>query len=316
MLAATSRATGRLLLVALMFLGWGLIVGALADYVGAEWLSLSPGSRHWQVWGTIIGIFIAAYPSFYWPGNPLPRYAGWLVGSTWIASLLDSARRLLRRSYRHLYQTADIIFCIGGPMLFITALVGWWVIDEVTASLLLLYLLVITLIGLVGIYNNLVRMLALGYFNGYWLVDDNKLSYPFEAPLVVFKNLRPLLPSDDLLPWVMVVLAGLLVAVLGCSTLRHKFTLPYYQSLHRLYRVFEKIPERSKLANFLLLLIIVLSIPLACVLINGLVPLINIHCFFAGLAIWCMDAHWMERLQQEPALSGDFRYFLSGDWRK
>jgi hypothetical protein len=316
MLAATARATGSALLVVLMFLGWGLIIGALVDYVAAEFLSLSAGSRPWQVWGTLIGILIAAYPSFYWSGNPLSPYADWLLRSAWMAVLIDSARRLLRRSYRHIYQAADIIFCIGGPMLFITALVGWWIIDEVTTPLLLLYLLVITIIGLLGIYNNMLRMLALGYFNGYWLVDDNRLSYPFEAPLVVYKNLRPFLPKDDFLPWVLVGLTSLLVAALSCSSLRLNFAFPHYQSLHRLYRVFEKTPERSMLANVLLLLIVLLSIPLACVLINGLVPVINIHCFFAAVAIWCMDAHWDERLQQEPALSGDFRYFLSGEWRK
>ena len=292
MLAATARATGSALLVVLMFLGWGLIIWALVDYVAAEFLSLSAGSRPWQVWGTLIGILIAAYPSFYWSGNPLSPYADWLLRSAWMAVLIDSARRLLRRSYRHIYQAADIIFCIGGPMLFIT------------------------IIGLLGIYNNMLRMLALGYFNGYWLVDDNRLSYPFEAPLVVYKNLRPFLPKDDFLPWVLVGLTSLLVAALSCSSLRLNFAFPHYQSLHRLYRVFEKTPERSMLANVLLLLIVLLSIPLACVLINGLVPVINIHCFFAAVAIWCMDAHWDERLQQEPALSGDFRYFLSGEWRK
>ncbi len=292
MLAATARATGSALLVVLMFLGWGLIIWALVDYVAAEFLSLSAGSRPWQVWGTLIGILIAAYPSFYWSGNPLSPYADWLLRSAWMAVLIDSARRLLRRSYRHIYQAADIIFCIGGPMLFIT------------------------IIGLLGIYNNMLRMLALGYFNGYWLVDDNRLSYPFEAPLVVYKNLRPFLPKDDFLPWVLVGLTSLLVAALSCSSLRLNFAFPYYQSLHRLYRVFEKTPERSMLANVLLLLIVLLSIPLACVLINGLVPVINIHCFFAAVAIWCMDAHRDERLQQEPALSGDFRYFLSGEWRK
>lgn len=71
MLAATARATGSAVLVVLMFLGWGLIIGALVDYVAAEFLSLSAGSRPWQVWGTLIGILIAAYPSFYWSGNPL-----------------------------------------------------------------------------------------------------------------------------------------------------------------------------------------------------------------------------------------------------
>ena len=63
-------------------------------------------------------------------------------------------------------------------------------LDEVNGAVLLLYLLLIGIIGVIGVYNNLVRMLAIGYFNGYWLVDDNMLSYPFVAPLRVYGNIN------------------------------------------------------------------------------------------------------------------------------
>ena len=68
-------------------------------------------------------------------------------------------------------------------MLVLTAFVGWWLIDEIDAVMLLFYLGLICLISVAGIYNNLVRMIAIGYFNGYWLIDLNMLSYLFEAPL-------------------------------------------------------------------------------------------------------------------------------------
>jgi hypothetical protein len=42
---------------------------------------------------------------------------------------------------------------------------------------------------------------------------------------------------------------------------------------------------------------------------------LNIHLFFVGTAIGLMGFCWKAVLDDEPALSGDVQYLLSGLWR-
>lgn len=89
-------------------------------------------------------------------------------------------------------------------------MVGWWLIEEISGPMLLFYMGLIGVIAIAGIYNNPVRMLALGYFNGYWIIDDNKLSYPFEAPMRVDETIELMLAQLGGALWPMMLIVGLL----------------------------------------------------------------------------------------------------------
>ena len=158
-------AIGRLVLLLFMLLGWALLSSASFDYLLATLFGLFATSKNSQIWAVLLGLTLSIYQTFYWRKNPLRR--GWLRLTKFSRPMALVGRgcnrlgRLLHTVYSHLYQTTDVLFCIGLPMLVITALVGWWLIDEVVLSSMVLYLCLLLAISITGIYS---RMLIL-----WWL---------------------------------------------------------------------------------------------------------------------------------------------------
>jgi hypothetical protein len=296
-----------------MILGWALLAVSLANYVTAQLGVLWPESRELQVWGVGLGVLLSGYQTFYWRENPLRGLIFQDAVDEGPASRLQKAVSalgcVLKRSYRLVFQTADVIFCVGAPLLIMTSLVGWWLIDEISHRLILIYLLLISTIAIVGVYNNLVRMLALGYFDGYWLVDDNRLSYPFEAPMRVYNNIQTMLAEigPDLWPLLSfsVLILCALYALLPSATKKSE------RSAARPKDESVRTDQRSRLTNGLAVGICLLAIPFGCLLLHTMVDLVNVYCFFAALLILLLDGLWRYEFEQEPALCGDCRHFLS-----
>ena len=67
----------------------------------------------------------------------------------------------------------------------------------------------------------------------------------------------------------------------------------------------------SLVTKLLVTAILLLGALAAALFVNAMVNLINIHFFFATLAIFWMDALWRAEFDQEPALCVDCRYLLS-----
>lgn len=314
MLAKALGALGTAMLLLLMFAGWGLLILSVAGYAGSSWgFSIS---KHQQVWASVVGLVLCGYQTFYWFKATMGRLRHSYLPLQWLHRFLLNVGAVIKKIYGHIFQAVDVLFCIGGPMLVVTALVGWWMVDEVNGSVLLLYLLLIGIIGVIGIYNNLVRMLAIGYFNGYWLVDDNMLSYPFVAPLRVYGNINIVGLETVPLPWLLAGMALLLLVVFIYCTRRRVLLSSNYTSLvNSVFIYLSKVPQRTLMANLLLLLIVMLSVLPLIVTVTWLIPVINIHCFYAAIVIWILDSLWCREFEEEPALCGDCRYLFSGDWR-
>ena len=314
MLAKALGALGTAMLLLLMFAGWGLVILSVAGYTGSGWgLSMN---KHQQVWVAMVGLALCGYQTFYWFKAPMALLRRSHLRLQWLHRFLVNIGAVIKQVYRHIFQAVDVLFCIGGPMLLVTALVGWWMLDEVNGAVLLLYLLLIGIIGVIGVYNNLVRMLAIGYFNGYWLVDDNMRSYPFVAPLRVYGNINIVGLEAVPLPWLLVGMGLLLLAVFICCTRQRSLLSSNYPSLvNSAFIYLSKAPQRTLMANLLLLLIVVLSVLPLIMTVNWLIPVINIHCFYAAIVIWILDSLWCREFEEEPALCGDCRYLFSGDWR-
>ena len=74
---------------------------------------------------------------------------------------------------------------------------------------------------------------------------------------------------------------------------------------------FDRLFKQSLVTKLLVMAIFLLGSVAAFVLVSAMLDLINIHCFFAALAIFWMDALWRAEFDLEPALCGDCRYLLS-----
>ena len=81
------------------------------------------------------------------------------------------------------------------------------------------------------------------------------------------------------------------------------------------FKLFEKMFDRSLVAKLIVVGIVFLAAPIYFIFVNSMQELINIHCFFAALIIFWMDACWRVEFELEPALCPDCRYLLSGEWR-
>ena len=303
-----------------MLAGWGLLIVASCDYLLGNLLGLFATSKQNQVWGLFSGAMLAIYPTFYWRRNPLKRC--WLKLKMHSAAALaigQACKRLgglLRRGYTYLYQLADVLFCIGLPMLVVTALVGWWLIDEINLISMVLYLCLLLAISITGIYSNAVRMLSLGYFNGYWFLDSDWLSFPFAAPMRVQQNIDRMVAEVGLalLPVLGVICLLLYLArsvafnADGLGLIRSNF-------FKRRLNIVKKKSDHSVWVRTLSLIALLVGISITFICVNSLIELLNIHLFFAASAIVFLDFCWKTRLSNEPALSGDVQYLLSGLWR-
>ena len=142
---------------------WCLFAIVLADYIVGDLAGLIDTSKQTQAWSLLL-LFVL------FVGTGL----GGLVSSVLIV-VQDLFASALRSVYVNVYLLADVLFCIGTPLLIISASAGWWLLPEVSYVSLLIYSCMISIIFFVGLCCNLVRLLSLGYFFGYWLVDDAML---------------------------------------------------------------------------------------------------------------------------------------------
>jgi len=317
MLAIARRSVVDILSLVLLCTGWGLLGLAFVDYLKSEFFGTLSGSRPMQIWCGLLGMAITGVITFCGRNQlleqVLPSLAARLPGCVFLQNCLSALGRLVKRLYSLLYQTADVIFCIGIPILVLTALVGWWLIEEIYGSMLLFYIGLIAIIAIAGIYNNPVRMLSLGYFNGYWIIDDNRLSFPFEAPLLVDQTLALMLDQLGGALWPMMIIIALLFYF--CYWLLTSRRFWFEQRQQTVGVSVETLFAQSLVAKLLVTAIALLGFLAAVIFVNAMVDLINVHCFFAALAIFWMDALWRVEFDQEPALCGDCRYLLSGEWR-
>ena len=194
MLVAAQRSLFFNSMLVLMSLGWTFLGLAAFAFIASELLNIMSGSRLRQIYGGLLGTGIASALTFSRGSQPIKALMCSITQSLPGSGLLARCREILtgalKQAYSVLFQTADVLFCIGAPLLAFTAGVGWWLIEDIDGPMLLFYIGLIIVISIAGIYNNLVRMLPLGYFNGCWLIDNSKLSYPFEAPLRVHETVE------------------------------------------------------------------------------------------------------------------------------
>lgn len=311
MLVKALGALGRAMLLLLMLSGWSLVILSVSGYAGSDW---GFSSKHQQVWAVLVGLTLCGYQTFYWFKAPMGLHRRNHLPLQLLERFLLNVGFVIKTVYRYMFQAVDVLFCLGGPLLVAAAMVGWWVVDEVNGSMLLLYLLLIGIICVTGVYNNLVRMLAVGYFNGYWLFDDNMLSYPFVAPLRIYGNINIVGLETVPLPWLLTAMGVLLLAVFICCTRQRSLLSSNYTSkLNLVFIYLSKAPRRTLMDNLLLLLIVMLSVLPLVVMVTWLISVINIHCFYPVLVIWILDSLWGCEFEEESKLCGDYRYLFSGD---
>lgn len=294
---------------------WCLFAIVLADYIVGDLAGLIDTSKQTQAWSLLL-LFVLSRSSSLRDTNLTIRQ--WFVGtglgglvSPVLIVVQDLFASALRSVYVNVYLLADVLFCIGTPLLIISASAGWWLLPEVSYVSLLIYSCMISIIFFVGLCCNLVRLLSLGYFFGYWLVDDAMLMYPFVAPAVVQQNIALIMTDalNTLLPAVGLVLIVYLLAR------RHGLQMIKAAISGDSNRGSQRILSRAFFSNYLLLGCLVMAIPLLAVITHTAISHINVHMLFVGLSIWVLDLYWQEDVASEPALSSDWRYFLKLSWK-
>ncbi|MGB0449459.1 MAG: hypothetical protein ACPGF6_02630, partial [Porticoccaceae bacterium] len=216
--------------------------------------------------------------------------------------------------YTNLYLLADVVFCVGAPLLIITASAGWWLLDEVSYLALLGYCCMISLIVFTGLYSNLVRLLSLGYFFGWWLLSEEMLLYPFLAPALVQENMAIMLGgfANSWLPVIGLLLSLFLLARRGRARLIEKDNGAENREIVRdLPGLFTRPFNRELFGSYLSIFCLLMAAPLGILILNNVIGYLNTHVLFAGFAIWIMDRLWQSDVVDEPALSSDFRYFTN-----
>ena len=294
------------ILVLIIVTAWTLFWALLLDYIGGDLAAaLPPVPVQAQVGLLLLVVMLSRSERLRRVNCSITQWLsgtalGALVGGK-IRHGRSLARSGLRSFYINLFLLADVLFCVGAPLLIVAASAGWWLIDDVSYVALLLYCCLISIIFFAGLCSNLVRLLALGYFFGYWLLSTDMLMYPFIAPAVVQANIANMMTDafNALLPAIgLVLIVYLLVRRHGVQIFSTSFNF-----------------SRNIFSNYLLLGCLIMATPLATIVANMLVVHINIHMLFFGLGIWILDNRWQEDAAREPALSSDWRYFLNLSWK-
>ena len=287
----------------------------MVDYIAGDLAGLFDTSRQSQAWSLLLLLALSRSSMLrvtnlrigQWLANSL---LGAIVGPV-LAAVRDVFASAMRSIYISVYLLADVVFCVGTPLLIISASAGWWLLPEVSYVSLLIYSCMISIIFFAGLYSNLVRLLALGYFFGYWLLDQAMLMYPFVAPAAAQQNIALIMTDafNALLPAVGLVLIVYLLAR------RHGLEMVKTAISTDSSCGAKQILSREFFSNYLLLGCLIMAIPLIVVISLSLIGHINVHMLFIGLGIWGLDRHWQEDVASEPALSSDWRYFLKLSWK-
>ena len=305
----------RALAVLVVIGAWSLLGIVLIDYMAGGLGGLVAICKQSQVWSLMLLIILSRSSTLKQTGNSIKQWwKGTAVGAYVVhesANLRALTSAVLRWFYINLYLLADVLFCVGAPLLIVSASAGWWLIDEVSYLALLIYSCMISLIFFAGLYSNLVRLLALGYFICYWLLAGDMLMYPFIAPAAVQKNIALLMTDsvNALLPAAgLVLIVYLLARRLGLSIIAKAFHQDSNQDSNQDF-------SRDIFSNYLLLGCLLMAIPLLVIITNTAISHINIHMLFVGLGIWLLDRYWQDDVANEPTLSSDCRYFLNLSWK-
>ncbi|UVW34217.1 hypothetical protein NYF23_09300 [SAR92 clade bacterium H455] len=305
----------RALAIFVVISGWCLFAIVLLDYIVGDLAGLIDTSRQTQTWSLLL-LFGLSHNSTLRETNLMIKQ--WFFG-TGIGALVtpvliaigDLFASALRSVYINIYLLADVLFCIGTPLLIISATAGWWLLPEVSYVSLLIYSCMISIIFFAGLCCNLVRLLSLGYFFGYWLVDESMLMYPFVAPAAVQENIALIMTDalNTLLPAVgLLLIVYLLARRHGLQMVKAAFSGDSARSSYLS-------SSRAFFSNYLLLGCLLMATPLIAVLTHTAISHINIHMLFVGLGIWALDLYWQDDVASEPALSSDWRYFLRLSWK-
>ena len=295
--------------------GWCLLAIVLVDYIAGDLAGLFDTSRQSQAWSLLLLLALSRSSTLratnlrigQWFTNSL---LGALVSPA-LTAVRDVFASALRSIYINVYLLADVVFCIGTPLLIISASAGWWLLPEVSYVSLLIYSCMISIIFFAGLCCNLVRLLALGYFFGYWLLDPAMLMYPFVAPAVVQQNIALIMTDalNALLPAVgLVLIVYLLARRHGLQMIKAAISTDSSGSSKWVF-------SRKFFSNYLLLGCLVMATLLVVVITHIGIGHINVHMLFIGLGIWALDRYWQEDVASEPALSSDWRYFLKLSWK-
>ena len=309
--------------------GWCLFAIVLVDYIVGDLAGLIDSSLQTQAWSLLLLFGLSRSPTLRVTNQTIRQwFAKTLLGAV-VGPVLTAIRGFfasaLRSVYINVYLLADVLFCVGSPLLIISASAGWWLLPEVSYVSLLVYCCMISIIFFWGLHSNLVRLLTLGYFFGYWLVADSLLMYPFIAPAAVQVNvalgmtdaLNALLPAVGL-----VLIVYLLARRHGLQTITQLFN-GHIRFNTASVKEIKREPDGSSsqdsnrdiLSNYLLLGCLLMAIPLAAVVTYTAISHINVHLLFDGLGIWALDLYWQHDVVNEPALSSDWRYFLKLSWK-
>jgi hypothetical protein len=316
----------RAVLVLIVVNAWFLFGIVVFDYLFGNLLGLFTTSIYTQAWAILLLVALSFSSALkarqlkiiqWYSTTGLGIYIAEKCSRN-ICSYRALVLRALRALYINLYLLADVIFCVGAPLLIISASAGWWLLEDVSYVALLGYCCMISLIVFAGLYSNLVRLLSLGYFFVYWLLSDSMLLYPFAAPALVQKNIATMLSGSvsGWLPVIGLVLIVYLLARKGRAKIIERSGWQSSKSLLReLFKLFPKRFNRQLFGNYLSLFCLLMAAPLVMLMLNSIIGYLNPHVLFAGFTIWMLDRLWQTDVVHEPALSMDCRYFVNLIWK-
>ena len=305
------------LLVLVVINAWFVFGMLVCDYLFGNLLGFFSTSIQTQAWAILLLAALSFSSALNAAQVNIKQWCSttgvgiYLLGS--VGRCQAIAAKILHVLYINLYLLADVVFCVGAPLLILTASAGWWLLDEVSYPALLGYCCMISIIVFTGLYSNLVRLLSLGYFFGYWLLSENMLLYPFAAPAQVQKNIAIMLSgsANSWLPVIGLVLVVYLLARKGSAAIKQKADISNSRGVSPgLFRLFSTPFNRDLFGSYFSLFCLLMAAPLGILLLNSIIVYLNVHVLFAGFAIWILDRLWQSDVADEPALSADLRYFI------
>ncbi len=312
----------RVFLVLVVVNAWCLLGITATDYIFGNLFGLFSTSIYTQAWAIFLLVSLSFSPALWVTQLKIKQWCLTTGIGIFLAQSLSIyqtvAARFLHYLYTNLYLLADVVFCVGAPMLIITASAGWLLLDEVDYLALFGYCCLISLIVLLGLYSNLVRLLSLGYFFGWWLLSEDMLLYPFMAPALVQDNVVNML-SNSGNSWLPVIGLALILYLLihrdRIYALKHNDSQKRPGFLQTLVKLFNRPFDRKLFGSYISLLCLLMAVPMLLLLLNSIIGYLNPHVLFAGFVIWILDRLWQSDVANEPALSSDFRYFANLIWK-
>ena len=318
----------RIFLTMVLLTAWGLTAVLIVSYFFGNIFGLISVSVHSQSWIILLLALLFPWPALKVTQRNLKQWYFTTGIGIYLAGRLEPPRaalaHILRGLYINLYLLADVVFCVGAPLLILTASVGWWLLDEVSYPSLLGYCCLISIIVFTGFYSNLVRLLSLGYFFGYWLLSEHMLLYPFMAPALVQENTLRIVQSGSLKSWLPVVGLALIAYLFvrrsksaAAQRIESKAAIGGgRETPENIWQLISIRLNRDLLGNYLSIFCLLMAVPLGVILLNSMMGFLNPHILVFGFVIWILDRLWQRDVADEPALSRDLRYYANLIWKR